>query len=67
MFVITMRLDWQLGLVALGVAPVLLLVSGIYRRRLREQWREVKKLESSALSVVQAQRLAEAGRMESRG
>ena len=53
MFFITMRLDWELGLIALGVAPVLLLVSGVYRRRLREQSREVKKLESSALSVIQ--------------
>jgi ATP-binding cassette subfamily B protein len=53
MFVIAVRLDWQLGLLALGVAPILLLVTGVYRRRLREQSREVKKLESSALSVIQ--------------
>jgi ATP-binding cassette subfamily B protein len=53
MFGVTMMLDWQLGLVSLGVAPVLLFVSGYYRRRLREQSREVKKLESGALAVVQ--------------
>jgi len=45
-------LDWQLALVALTVAPVLLFVSGHYKRRLRQQSREVKKLESGALGVV---------------
>lgn len=53
MFTITVRLDWQLALVALAVSPVLMVVSAVYRRRLREQSREVKKLESSALAVVQ--------------
>jgi ATP-binding cassette, subfamily B, bacterial len=46
-------IDWQLALVALAVAPVLFLTSWVYRPRLRRQAREVKKLESSALSVVQ--------------
>jgi ATP-binding cassette subfamily B protein len=53
MLAVTLRLDWQLGLIALAISPILLLVSAVYRRRLREQSREVKKLESSALSVVQ--------------
>jgi ATP-binding cassette subfamily B protein len=53
MFYITVRLDWQVALVALGISPVLMFVSAFYRRRLRERSREVKKLESSALSVVQ--------------
>jgi ATP-binding cassette subfamily B protein len=53
MIYVTARIDWQLALIALGVSPVLLLFSRVYRRRLRTQSREVKKLESSALAVVQ--------------
>jgi ATP-binding cassette subfamily B protein len=53
MFAVTLWLDWQLGLVAALVAPVLLLLSGRYKLRLRQQAREVKKLESGALAVVQ--------------
>jgi ATP-binding cassette subfamily B protein len=51
-YVIAM-IDWQLALVALGIAPVLLVVSWRYRRRLRSQSRQVKKLESGAMSVIQ--------------
>jgi ATP-binding cassette subfamily B protein len=53
MIYLTFRIDWQLALVALTVAPALFLISWAYRPRLRSQSREVKKLESSALSVVQ--------------
>ena len=50
---VTARIDWQLALVALTVSPGLYLVSRAYRERLRARYREVKALESSALSVVQ--------------
>jgi ATP-binding cassette subfamily B protein len=53
MLYITVRLDWQLALVALAVAPVLFLVTWLYRSRLRRHARGVKERESSALSVVQ--------------
>lgn len=53
MIVVTARLDWQLALVALAVAPIMFLLSGMFRRRMRRQARTVKKLESSALQVVQ--------------
>jgi ATP-binding cassette subfamily B protein len=53
MIYVTSQIDWQLALVALAVSPVLFIVSRAYSPRLRRQWREVKKLESSALSVVQ--------------
>ena len=53
MIAVTARLDWQLALVALTVAPVLFLLSRVFRRRMRGQSRAVKKLESSALQVVQ--------------
>jgi ATP-binding cassette subfamily B protein len=53
MLSVTMMIDLQLGLVALGVVPILLAVSWSYRRRLRRQSRRVKKLESGAMSLVQ--------------
>ena len=52
MIYVTARINWRLAVVALAVSPVIVLVSQIYRRRLRRQSREVKKLESAALSVV---------------
>jgi ATP-binding cassette subfamily B protein len=53
MVYLTIQIDWQLALVALTVAPILFLTSWAYRPRLRSQSRAVKKLESSALAVVQ--------------
>lgn len=53
MLVVTARLDWQLALVALAISPVLFILSRTYRPRMRRQGRVVKKLESSAMSVVQ--------------
>ena len=52
MFVVMMRLDWQLAVVALGVTPIVFVLARIYRMRLRKRSREVKKLETEALSVV---------------
>jgi ATP-binding cassette subfamily B protein len=52
MFVVMVRLDWQLALVALGVTPIVFVLARIYRMRLRKRSREVKKLETEALSVV---------------
>src|SRR6184192_2436736 len=53
MLYITAKIDWQLALVALLISPVLFLISKFYRRRLRRGSREVKKLERSAMGVVQ--------------
>jgi ATP-binding cassette, subfamily B, bacterial len=53
MLVVTFLIDWQLALVALVVVPFLALLSTRFRRRLRQRSRDVKKLESGALSVVQ--------------
>jgi ATP-binding cassette subfamily B protein len=50
---ITARIDWQLALVAIAVSPVLFTLAKIYRPRLRDQSRHIKKVESSALSVIQ--------------
>jgi ATP-binding cassette subfamily B protein len=53
MVLVTARLDWQLALVAMAVSPIMFFLSRMYRRRMRGQSRAVKKLESSALQVVQ--------------
>jgi ATP-binding cassette subfamily B protein len=53
MLYITVRIDWELALVALAVSPPLLLAARAYRPRLRSESRRVKRLESSALGVVQ--------------
>jgi ATP-binding cassette subfamily B protein len=49
---VSARINRPLALIALAVSPVIFLISQRYRRRLRLQAREVKKIESSALSVV---------------
>jgi ATP-binding cassette subfamily B protein len=53
MIYVTARIDWELALVSLAVAPILFVAARIYRKRLRAQWHDAKRLESSALSVVQ--------------
>jgi ATP-binding cassette, subfamily B, bacterial len=53
MMYVTARLSPRLAMVALAVGPPLMVMAGLFRNRLRRQWREVKKLESSAQSVVQ--------------
>ena len=53
MLVVTARIDTVLAVAALAIAPVLFLMNQYYRRRLRARWHEVRKLETSALAVVQ--------------
>jgi ATP-binding cassette, subfamily B, bacterial len=53
MIAVTASIDWQLAIVAVALSPLLALGSWRYRRHVRPQWREAKKLETSALSVVQ--------------
>ena len=53
MIATTALMAWDLALVALAVAPVLFLLSGISGRVLRERWHRIKELESSAMAVVQ--------------
>jgi ATP-binding cassette, subfamily B, bacterial len=50
---VTSRISGRLAVVAVLVCPPLLLLTTLYRRRLRRQWHAVKALESSAQSVVQ--------------
>src|SRR5256885_3128444 len=44
MMYVTLRINWHLAVVALAVSPALFLISRGYRRRLRQQSREVKKI-----------------------
>jgi ATP-binding cassette subfamily B protein len=53
MLYVTVRISPLLAVVALVVAPPVGVLTWLYRRRLKERHREVKRLESSALSIVQ--------------
>jgi ATP-binding cassette, subfamily B, bacterial len=53
MIYVTAKIDMQLALVALAVTPPLLLTARHFRPRMRATSRDVKRLESGALSVVQ--------------
>ena len=53
MVVVTSLIDTQLAALALCVCPALYWFTRTFNRQLREQWFEVKDLESSAMSVVQ--------------
>ena len=53
MVVVTLRIDWVLAAVAIGVAPFLFLTARDYRKWTRRRYKDVKGLESGALGVVQ--------------
>ena len=53
MLLVTVRISWQLALVAVLISPALFLFGKHFRRGLRRGSREVKVLEKSALAVVQ--------------
>jgi ATP-binding cassette subfamily B protein len=53
MIVVTARISGRLALVALAVSPILIALARIYSGPLRNRWRDAKKLESSAMAVLQ--------------
>jgi ATP-binding cassette, subfamily B, bacterial len=53
MLYVSFRIDGQLALVALAISPILFGVARAYRRNLRNRSRQVKRLESAALGVIQ--------------
>jgi len=53
MMFVMVRIDWELALVALGVAPALLVLTGTVRPRIRTRSRLIKRLESGVQAVVQ--------------
>jgi ATP-binding cassette subfamily B protein len=50
---VTARINLGLAIVALSVSPLLLVLSRSFGPRLRRDWKEIKKLDSSAMGVVQ--------------
>jgi ATP-binding cassette subfamily B protein len=50
---VILRIDWQLALIALAVAPVLFALARTYKPRLRRRSREARTLETNAMSVIQ--------------
>ena len=53
MIVVTFTIDPKLAVVALVVAPLLFVLTKLFRLRLRSGWIDVKELETQSLSVVQ--------------
>lgn len=53
MILVMLILDWELALIALAVAPFMMLFTLVYRQRLRAGWKKVKTSESAAMSGVQ--------------
>src|SRR5215813_7523565 len=51
--VVVARIDWSLALVSMTIVPALYVLSQFYNRRLKLQWREVKNVESSTMSVIE--------------
>jgi ATP-binding cassette subfamily B protein len=49
---VTFALNWQLGLVALGVSPIMIWIALHFRPLLRQRAKELKKRESAAFSVI---------------
>jgi ATP-binding cassette subfamily B protein len=53
MIYVTALIDMQLAIVAFSVSPILFLITRAFRSLLRNRWKDVKRLESLANSVVQ--------------
>jgi ATP-binding cassette subfamily B protein len=53
MIYITVRIDRQIAIVSLAVAPVLFLLSHRYSGRLRSEWTDVRERDSVAIGVIQ--------------
>jgi ATP-binding cassette subfamily B protein len=53
MIYVMTRIDWPIALIALAIAPGLVVAARLFRPRLRRQSRDLKRLDSHALGVVQ--------------
>ena len=53
MVYVTARIDWQLAAIAVALAPVLVMLARKASLHAHEGWHEVKKLDSSAMSVLE--------------
>jgi ATP-binding cassette, subfamily B, bacterial len=52
LFYVTLRLDWKMAVIAISVAPVLLLLARRSGRHTRTGWEGIKRLDSSAMLVL---------------
>jgi ATP-binding cassette subfamily B protein len=52
MLYVTLRIDWQLSLVALAGSPLAMILIATQRRRVRDRWNDVFEHQSRALSVI---------------
>ena len=52
LYVITL-IEWHFTIIAIGVIPILMYLTQVSSTKLKYQWTEVKKQESSAMSVLQ--------------
>ena len=52
MIYITAQINMQLAVVALIVAPIIVTLNKFYRKPLKNRWREQKKMDHAAMSVV---------------
>ncbi len=53
MIYVIARIDWQLALVALAVAPIMFVLTQVFRQRIGREWWKVKEFETLSMSVVQ--------------
>jgi ATP-binding cassette subfamily B protein len=53
MIYVTLRIDWALALVSLGIAPILLILTILSSRLVRQRSQAIKELDTSAMSVIQ--------------
>ena len=51
--IILIRMDWQLGLASIAFVPVVLIISGIVRLRLREAWLKIQDMMADLNTVLQ--------------
>ena len=51
--VILIRMDWQLGLASIGFVPVVLVISGVVRLRLREAWLKIQDMMADLNTILQ--------------
>src|SRR5947209_1115502 len=53
MCVVTLMIDWRLALVALSITPLLVFSARVYQKRIAGRYKQVRKLESSAVKIIQ--------------
>lgn len=53
MLYVTARIDLSISLIALGIVPLLIVLTQKSRKRLRGKWGRIKQLESRSMSLVQ--------------